>query len=433
MVYCGYKQETWQHMSKQEVLALCLFICSAALVTLCLNRPDSDDQTYLGISILVLDYAEIPLRLIPSSVFKSGYAFSSHELLKSALTYSTGIPILFSHYLIIPAFLSSFVILIHWKLLKLLIGKKWVIGIVFFFIVMLAWGDIHRTHANFGLVRLFQGKACFVSIIIPGIIYYFLKYHETSQKKYALLLFFTIISGVGFTPTAIIVGPLTLGVLLIANIQFDRNQIKKHLLLATALLVPLSVGLLIIFYYGNVLPGVHTAQGVRQHTTNYEMLQFVLGNGYRGIFALVCFAISPLFITNHHVKKGYRNFVLVCLLLLAVPWTSEIIARSTHYSASWRWLWMLPMPLAMCIVMGSLTELYHNKRKMPVGYICVIMLSLVFILSSKRLVISQENYTEFTWPAFKIPNQEKIWIRSYEEYGFIRNNYIYMKKSNKEF
>ena len=145
------------------------------------------------------------------------------------------------------------------------------------------------------------------------------------------------------------------------------------------------------------------------------------------------FLISPFFITNDHVKNVYRNFVLVCFLMLVFPWTSEIIAKMTYPTASWRWLWMLPLPLAMSVVIGSLPALFKKKGKKLGGYFVVIVLSFIFVLSSKRIVVSEENYTKFGWPSFKLNNHGRILLRPYKEYGVIKNNYIHMESTNKKF
>jgi len=154
------KQDVWHKITKRELAFLCFFICLSIVLTLSLHRPDADDQRYLGLSILLLDYPNISLNAIPS--FTPSRAFSSYQFLKSAFSLMTGVPILYSYYLIIPGIFAAFVVLIHWKLLRLLINKGWIVGLAFLFVIMLSWGDIHRTHANFGFVRLFQGKACFV-------------------------------------------------------------------------------------------------------------------------------------------------------------------------------------------------------------------------------------------------------------------------------
>jgi hypothetical protein len=63
------------------------------------------------------------------------------------------------------------VLTVIYRLLRELVPQGWIIGLLFFFVVMLAWGDVHRSLANFGFVRLFQGKAVFVSAVVPALFY----------------------------------------------------------------------------------------------------------------------------------------------------------------------------------------------------------------------------------------------------------------------
>ncbi|WP_319549691.1 DUF6077 domain-containing protein [Desulfogranum marinum] len=433
-VYFCYRDEVWCRLPYTQFLCLGLFIVASVCLTLCLNRPDSDDRTYLGLSILILENPDIPIRAIISGLHK-GYALSYYEFIKSSLTFITGVPILYSYYLVVPSIIAIMATIMQWRLLKLLVEDRWLVGMLFFFIVMLTWGDVHRTHANFGFVRMFQGKACFVTLVIPSIFYYFLKYQQAYRKRYAVFLVFVLLSGVGFTPTGIIVGPLSLLVLMLANISFSRDEMKRNFLLALSLLVPLGIGLVMKFYFGHTRSGVHTQYGVRfhAHTANYEMLRFVLGSGYRGWFSLFCFVVSPLFITNKSVKKSYRNFVALAVLMLAMPWTSEIIARATYPTASWRWLWMLPLTTSMSIVIGGIPGLLKSKRGVFVGYGLSVFLVLVFVFSSSRLVVSKENGTSFGKPAFKLPDSNRIWLDTHRKYAVVKGAKIYFKKSGKSF
>lgn len=429
-----YSYENCDYIQPNEMLMLCLFIVAAVIVTICLNRPDADDQQYLGTSILVLNYADIPIRSLLSH-YGIGYAFPSDRLLKSALSYFTGLPILTSYYLVLPAFYSILVIVAYYKLLNLLIQKRWVVGIAFLFIIMFAWGDVHRTYANFGFVRLFQGKACLVSFVVPAIIYYYIRYIETEKYRNLLLLSMALISGVGFSATGIIVGPLTLCFLALANFKIKSNM-RSQIVLVSCLAVPILLGILIRYYFGIHRAGVHTIKGVQESTTNYEMIKFVFGNGYRGVFALLCFMVSPLFVTHvNGAKNVYGKYVLLGIVLLAIPWTSELIAWSTYPTASWRWMWALPISLSMCIVMGRISDIKLNLKKIDLhlGYIFVILLSLLYVYSADRIVVSHKNYTTFTWPSYKLAHRNKVWLRRYREFASIKDGYILLPKSNKKY
>lgn len=418
----------------KEHVVLALFASLAVILTLCLNRPDADDRFYLGLSLLVLDYPDTPIRQIPvPRAFHTGYALTSHALLNSAVSYLTTIPILYVYYLIIPALLSVFVVLVHWRLLRLLICEQWLVGLAFFFIVMLSWGDAHRTHANFGFVRLFQGKAALVSLVVPALIFYFLKYHQTADRKYALLLFCALIAGIGFTPTGIVVGLLTLLALLAANVRRAAASARDLLVWSAILLLPAVAGLLIIYYFQHAGSPASVPLEVRQSDTNYDTLLFVLGPSLRGLFALACFAISPLCIENPVVKGVYTRFVIVCMILILLPWTSEVIGRLTYTTASWRWLWMIPFPAAMAIVVGRASAIRASFTRLPVGYLLVLAVSLGYVLCPNPLVLSAANGTTFTRPQFKLEDPHSIYLLYYDETAQIRDGYIYVEKSGKRF
>ncbi len=431
------KDQSLEKISIKELIILVFFICVAVFLTLCLKRPDADDRLYLSVAISVLEYTEVAFKNIPL-FHKHLHVILPYDLAKSCVTYITGIPILVSYYLIVPVFVSIFVVIVNYQLLKLLIGHDWVIGLMFFFVIMLAWGDVHRTYANFGFVRIFQGKAALVSVVIPAIFLYYLKFVETFNKKYILLLSASMVAGCGFTATGIVVCPLILTILFVSSIVENINFVKEHSLLMLCLVIPVIFGLMMYFYFGIQRSGVHTLQGVQQHTTNLEMIQMVFGDGYRGIFALVCFAISPFFVGTSKVKIVYRNFVVICLILLLLPQTSEVIAQMTYPTLSWRWLWILPIPFSMSVVVGRLGGIQWGtircmKGNLSLRHVIALLLTIIFIVNDKPLVVSEENQrTSLTWPSPKIAKR-KIWLRLHEEFGEVQGYRIYVKSAEKYF
>lgn len=417
--------------SKQDVVVLCSFILIAVLFTLCMHRPDADDEAYLGMAVLVLDFVHLPLQEIPTGGYKK-YFLSSFHTLQAGITYLTGIPLLISYYFIVPSIVAVCSVLIHWRVLRHLVQHRWIMGMIFFFIVMLVWGDVHRTHANFGFVRAFQGKAGFVMVIVPGILFYFLKFQHSSEKKHAALLFFTVVAGVGFTPTGIIVGPLLLGLLILANLTISREKRKQNIILALGLIIPIGLALIMRFYFGIDRSAVHTPRGIQAYTTNTEMLRYVIGDGFRGFFALLCLVLSPFCVTNPKVQKTYRGFVFIVVVMLLFPYTSAIIGKNTYATASWRWLWIIPFPLVMGIVMSRCFYFDYALKKVSTGVVFYTICTLIFVFSSERYVFSKKNGASIGVPAFKLHYKEKIKLRPYKEYGIIRGNYIYIEKPEKK-
>ena len=97
------------------------------------------------------------------------------------VSYITGLPLLDSYYLLVPALMSALTVIVTYRLLRKLVPEGWIIGMLFFFVVMLAWGDVHRTLANFGFVRMFQGKSVLVSAVVPALFLYFFLLRDRDQ------------------------------------------------------------------------------------------------------------------------------------------------------------------------------------------------------------------------------------------------------------
>src|SRR6188768_2238214 len=124
------------------------------------------------------------------------------------VSYITGLPLLDSYYLLVPAIMSALTVIITYRLLRELIPEGWFIAMLFFFVVMLTWGDVHRTLANFGFVRMFQGKSVLVSTVVPALFLYFLLRERGQAVYHGFLVGAVLITGVGFTRGGLIIGPL---------------------------------------------------------------------------------------------------------------------------------------------------------------------------------------------------------------------------------
>lgn len=406
--------------TSKEHWTLLLFILFAIFLTCCLKRPDRDDQLYLGISVMVLDRPSTALNHLPFG----RYVFSAHEYLKALFSLITRIPLLSSFYLVIPSIMTFLVITIHWKLSKLFTPKYWQLSILMLLVVFLAWGDAHRTHANFGLVRLFQGKGCLVSLVIPAIFYYYSKYRITNARIYLLLMLFTALSGVGFSPTAIIICPLLLVLLTLADFLTDIKQIRKYYPILLIILIPIMIGL--FYRYG-----LHYNYQYKKSPTNLEMLNHVLGSNYRGYFTLFCLAISPFFVYSPALKKFYRNFVIILIIMIAIPNTSEIIAKTTYKSASWRWLWIIPFPFIISFVTTSLYETVR-QRSLIGSKLLITILVAAYILAPGRHVLSERNNTSFSLFSYKL-NGQSFYLRPYKAEAIIEDGYIYPYPGSKGF
>lgn len=429
---------------------LLVFIVLAVAMTLLVHRPDADDEQYIGLAVALVLEPAAPVLSLPA--FELGtehgrYAISIYNPMSAGVSYLTGIPVLYVYYWVLPAAFAALFVIVHWRLLRLLVGEAWPLGLLFLLVVMGAWGDVHRTQANFGLVRMFQGKAVFVSVVVPAILFYFLKLTKGSGVKYDLgLLTTAVIAGVGATPTGLAVAPLLVGVLVLASLRKEAAG-RALIALLPLVLVAVPLGYFMWRHYEHLGSHVHIGAGrFAQSTTNLEMYMLTMGDGVRGVFLFGAAALSFLVVKDIVMRRVLRNYVAIFLVLFAIPWTSALLAQSAYATLSWRWLWMLPIPaLASAFVAGVTARLRWISMPLPVGAasghaggkgkkklgsvlaaLLYASIALGFIAVSPRRVISEENNAAIRLPGFKL-EEERIYLRAFDAIAEIRDGRLYLE------
>lgn len=401
---------------------LWLGVIVAVGLTLFLHRPDSDDASYIGMAVLSLDNMTVPMQSIKSNA-KLGQMLTSYEFLRAAFSKVFNIPLLISYYLIWPAIVAAVVVVFQWRLLRLLAVKSMVFALVMFFIVMLGWGDVHRTPANFGFVRFFQGKGGLIWLAIPSAIYYWLRFVVYSERRALALLLCSIVAGIGFSATGAPIGVLLVGIFIIATLSYSGFHLnRKNLIgLAVVITVPLVIGLLFYFYFKKISMGVHTQHGIAESTTTWEMIKFVIGDSGRGIIALLCLAILPWTLRKSEVSSLFKKYSIICILLLAFPLTSNILGRYGYTTMSWRWLYVVPFVLALVVAADRLICLTAR----PIGRFAIMaFIGTLFLAISPTRIISEANHTQIRMPSPKLENQNEIFLSIYWKSARIENFWL---------
>ena len=422
--------------ARRDTLIVVVFVIAGILLTLFLHRPDSDDHLYLAMAFSLAANPDQPLQQLPGYGYGSSYAITAYEPLKAMVSYTTGLPLLDSYYLLVPALMSALTVIVTYRLLRELVPEGWIIGMLFFFVVMLAWGDVHRTLANFGFVRMFQGKSVLVSAVVPALFLYFFLLRDRAQAQYhSVLLAAALISGVGLSRGGLVLGPLLLLFLALASIKL--NTLGKHstkLLIITG--VSVAVTLPFVYYYGwnlkNPSQLVHTSKGLVVSTTNLEMVGFTMGYGIRGIFLLTCVGASFLFVNDKGLRYSYRNFLALFFLLLLIPWTSNFFAKTIQAFLSWRWMWVTPVPVLASVAVGGALARIREVSNSAVALGIFLVLAVGFTAASPKRVLSRENRTSLRWPDAKLDG-ESVYLRPYQKTAAIKNGKLYLEGYEKGF
>lgn len=416
----------------RENLVVLLFVAIAVLLALFLHRPDADDEWFIGMAVSLLSQSDQPIQSLPR-YSDTTYGLPAYEPLKAIVSHITGLPLLYSYYLLIPALMSAVTVIVSYRLLRELVTDGWFFGLLFFFLVMLTWGDTHRTLANFGFVRLFQGKSVFVSAVVPAVIFYFLRLRNTTHTKYdVLLLICAVVAGTGFSRAGWAIGPLLVLALGVASMKIENRSQSLRTLLAMTLIATVIVVPFVYLFGFNLNPAqlVHTARGSVETTTNLEMLHFTIGEGFRGFFLLGCVAVSFLFVRNAELRYLYRNYLAIFFLLLLIPSASNFFAKTIHAFLSWRWMWVMPIPVLASVAIGGGAWKLRQMSNSLVAFCAFLVLAVIFAAADPRRVVSQENYTFIRWPAAKLDG-DSIHLRPQNSTARIKDARLYLEGDKK--
>ena len=422
-----------------DAVIVLVFVIVGILLTLFLHRPDADDELYLGMALSLLANADQPLQQLPYALSANDFtAIAAYEPLTAMISYITGLPLLDSYYLLVPALMSALMVIVTYRLLRELVPEGWILGMLFFFVVMLTWGDVHRTLANFGFVRMFQGKSVLVSAVVPALFLYFFLLRDRSQARYySLLLAAAVISGVGFSRGGLIIGPLVLAFLALASTNFRAlGKLSKCVFIITGILAGTS--LLFAYHYGWTLMNpshlVYTANGrnLTTSTTNLEMIELSMGHGIRTIFLLTCVGASFWFVKDKELRHSYKNFLAIFFVLLLIPWTSNFFARTIQEYLSWRWMWIAPVPVLASVAVGGALTRIRQASNYAVALGVFLVVAFGFAAASPRRVLSQENYTSVRWPGAKLDGNS-IYLKPYHKTAKIKDGKLYLDNYERGF
>ena len=388
---------------RRDGLALVL-VCVAALVaTLGINRPDTDDAYYFNVIISALDHPGLPLLSFDgmhgdtsAPIHELAYRPQTYELLLAVIARLTGLAPDALYYVIFPALFAVSFALAQWLLLKLIHPRAAWLGLALVFLALLCWGDGHRTFGNFAFVRLFQGKATFVCVCVPLIVYYALRFSGAPSVENWLLLMLAQCGAVAFTSSALFVAPGCMGLALLGCARPTRRDLTR-LAIGGLTCLPLLVTLLLLR-----AESLHAAP--RGEEGSLFDLPFVIGIGWRAPLSLFALLSLPWLARRNSLSSApwTARYVGLAFLLVMNGVTGPLLANWVALLFSWRIYWALPIPLlaACAFATASLPRTEgHSWRRPGIGLASAALAALGFLLflGSGRWTLAAENGVSWEW------------------------------------
>lgn len=357
-IFWNYTEEPFCRFSNSSLsgssnfLIVAAFALAAIVLSLSVTRSDLDDSFYVALAAFTSSHPQLPLiasdpmfgELGFPLLFES-YRFSSFEMLSAAIAYTFSIPAMDVYYIyLLPVWAVAAVVAIF-LLTKELIPDHWLMAGVVTLLLILLLGETHRSPANFSFVRIFQGKAVFLSVVVPTIFYVTARFFsERGATNHLFLLACCQLSSVGMTNFGMVLGPLAGFGAILSNLPLFFNGDRRKLLYSFAvLLIPLPY-LVYVFFQSQNSPLMELAI-----ETPYQVFVSVFGEHQQYLVGTLL-VTGPLFAKNTLTRWRLAVPPLLLFAIYLNPWLSELISRYiTSPPVYWRVVWSFPV-IVFCAV-----------------------------------------------------------------------------------
>jgi hypothetical protein len=345
--------------------AVVLFACAGAvLLTLAVSRSDLDDTFYVAVTAFAAGHPHEPLLAFdPMHVERSwplifpSYRFATFELFGAALAYLLSVPAMDAVYRIIPPFGAVLTVLCIFLYSQELMPRRWLLLGAATLVFILILGEAHRAPANFTFVRMFQGKAIYLSAILPAIFYLTARYlSPRGTSADAFLLACAQITAIGLSNFSILAAPMAGAGALLSNCILLTQQSKRKFWYVVA---TLSIALP---YLIAVMLSSQGGASLSQFETELPATVWKSVLGWRQhYFVAILLLAGPILAGDKLLRLRLAVPMLLLLAIYLNPWLSPLISRFvTTPPVYWRVMWSFPLLVAaaagFCLVIEYVRE-----------------------------------------------------------------------------
>ncbi|MEM1203496.1 MAG: DUF6077 domain-containing protein [Acidobacteriota bacterium] len=350
--------EPGQILTRSEVAWLAAWAVLAVSATAVLSRADVDDAYYLNMAITTADHPERPLMCCDSLHGRPDLAlappssrFRTLEVLTGTLSYLTGIDVIQWHHRVLPPIAALLLVLAWARLYRWLAPGRWLWCLGVTIVTFLTVADTNAWYSNLAFVRLHQGKAVFVSVLVPLILAKGLEMGRNPSRRAWWRLAAVQVAGLGLNATATWLAPTIAILALVAGQRrLDLGGLRAVATGGLTCAYPLAAGL----YLRTVMSFVLASSVANKDS--YELLanavSYVLGRGGLMWAAPVMVALAWWASPPGLGRRVAIVFPVGFFLVFFNPWTAHWFAsKATGSYVYWRVFWILPLPAYMAMVL----------------------------------------------------------------------------------
>lgn len=401
------------------------FVCM--VFTLLVVRPRTDETFYSSMAVAITNYPDLAIskyttlhgiasEYLAERTLFAPYRVHSFELLGGYLSYLSGVEAIKIVHWVIASFFGWLAPLAIARLLRVLTPRFWLaalfIALSFYFLD----GSGGRGFSNQAFVRFFNGKSVMLTVAVPLLFLYGLRFGSKPTLPRFILLACSQIATVGMSSTGIWMAPLITAVSVVVALPNRRAVLKTLGLSLVSSGYVLVIGFWVAKQMNVSVPSVDkivsTGGSVRSSFESLGEVFFpVFGNEPATIAHLTSIALVCAFAGTSVTLRLFSALGVVLCLGLANPLLVDVVQNYvTGPSTYERIFWIIPVPIAFGIWS---TNLYWLARKAAPAWIAVLAvltaISGYYFTAIDRLVLSRANGA---WIAF--PPAIKVWPQHLE-------------------
>jgi len=333
-----------------------------AAASLFIVNSDGDDAYFVSRSVATAATGEIPLRDV---IFTPGTAdpiageppVSSIEVLAGAVARLLGVPAAsFVWYVLLPSatFLAVWAL---WRLVRAWAPRRAALCFAVAAVYLLWTGTSAASFGSFHLLRMWQGKAVLVSVLVPLLFVYLARWAERRTRADLALLAAAGVAAAGLTSSAALVVPLVAGAAAAALAAAGRVRAAAGACAAMA--YPVACGLAVMLFHDDtsVAGRIHDAPG---------SWRWVLLPSTLGVLAGCALWLAP-WTARRGVPALIATGVAASLTVLLLPGVLETAARLTGAGpVLWRAMWLVPAPALIGLLAAVRIPVRRRSGPLPV-------------------------------------------------------------------
>ena len=369
------------------ILLLLAFIGSA--ISLGAIRPNHDDVDYISRAIYFLENYNEPVDLltrhdyglIQFTLYSVLGIFGTINLFCAYLALILQQPFLHIYHLFLPA-LGGAMIPLAWFLAFSKFSEKTIsaaLAATAVCVFLSIDGGSHHSFGNFSFVRIWQGKAILMSIVVPLFTAFTLDYFRMPTFSRWSRLFLLLVTCTGLTSMAAFFMPFLGGLLgfsyCCAHGERWKGSLKKLFWYLSSYMYLLSASL---YCYINMnetrMSYIGSWWWFPKTFYGQFKLVFIDSLSYP-VIALVLFTILSIVA----IERSYRTFliswILLCVTLFLNPIVFPFVTKITTFNAYWRLFYLLPFPL----VVGLPLIIFDRTNKLRPSVAYTVFLTLLTI------------------------------------------------------